>query len=257
MRIDAAAYACSSGVLLLMKTIDADERLRVLLADSKRFQPLTEEDLKLYGAPKLLLLEPPSTEDRLAQEKRRKWIDWRAAPYPAQRHAEYLFKINEDVAGGAPRILISAVLDISGGIEAYMAQFDKKKRYQVTGRKAENLGYTATKITPREQARNIHTIIASTASRQGRPVAEPYASRPVDYDFPDYLDFQDPHYKDICVGVFHPDGDLAAYLLGKRVGDHVQYDEIMGHDEHLHNDVMFLLHTFFLYQCAAQEIIPR
>jgi hypothetical protein len=229
-----------------------------LLGDAKRFQQLTEEDRAIFRAPELISLDPPETNDPLAQEKRRKWLEWRAAPYPASRHSEYLLRLPGDLDGPAPRILISAVLDPAAGIDAYMDGLDKKRRYQVEGRKARNMGYTTTPIAhPRDQAEAIHAIIHSSTERQGRAIAPMFDQRPADHAFPDYDLCDDPNYRDICTGVFAPNGSLAAYLLGKRVGDHVQYDEIMGHADHLAHDVMYLLHFAFLRQCLEQEIVPR
>ena len=42
-----------------------------------------------------------------------------------------------------------------------------------------------------------------------------------------------------------------------RVGDHVQYDEIMGHADHLGNDVMYLLHYAFVQLCVENAAPPR
>lgn len=229
-----------------------------LLRDTKRFQQLTGEDRAEYGAPELCRLDPPETDDPVAQEKRRRWLEWRAAPYPAERHSEYLFRVPGDLKEEAPRILISAVLDPGLGIDAYMEGLDKKRRYQIEGRKPRNLGYSTAPINhPREHAGAIYAIIHSSTQRQGRAIAPMFDQRAVDHDFADYDLCSDANYRDICTGVFAPDGTLAAYLLGKRVGDHVQYDEIMGHADHLPNDVMYLLHFSFLRQCLEQESVPR
>ena len=62
--------------------------LQSLLSQPKRFQPLTEDGGRLYGAADLIMLDPPRTGDALCDEKRRNWIDWRAAPYQVKRHSE-------------------------------------------------------------------------------------------------------------------------------------------------------------------------
>ena len=41
-----------------------------------------------YGFSDLIMLDPPRTGDALCDEKRRNWIDWRAAPYQVKRHSE-------------------------------------------------------------------------------------------------------------------------------------------------------------------------
>lgn len=240
-----------------MKPRDLETKLAPLLADPERFQSLTQEDSEYYGNPDLVLLDPPKTTDPNAAKKRQNWLGWRAASYPAQRHSEYLFKLHRDCERGGPRILLSAVLDPTAGLEAYLALFNNKQRYHVTGRKATNLGYVAKPINPREHAAEIYNIVHSSETRQGRPIVQQFWDRPVNHNFPDYLEYQDFNYKDICVGVFDPDGVMVAYLLGKRVGDHVQYDEIMGHYDHVGNRIVFLLNFFFIQECLKQEKVPR
>ena len=239
-------------------TADLHAALDRVLGEEERFQQLTDDDRSSFGAPELIRLDPPATTDPVAAEKRRKWFEWRAAPYPASRHSEYLLVLPRDLEGEAPRILISAVLNPEAGIDAYLERLDKKRRYQIEGRKPINVGYSTAQIGhPSEHARDIHAIIHSSSQRQGRAISPMFEQRAEDYDFPAYDLCDDPNYKDICTGVFAPDGTLVAYLLGKRVGDHVQYDEIMGHADHLSKDVMYLLHFAFLSQCLEQEIVPR
>lgn len=222
----------------------------------ERFQQLTDEDRKIFGEPGLVFLNPPISGDSSCAIKRQNWLAWRAAPYPAERHSEYLFRV-DDLNTGHPRILVSAVLDVATGVDQYLAQFNKKQRYQVTGRKAANAGFTTRIINPAEHAGEIWDIIHSSYERQGRGIAKIYDTRPRDHDFPEYLDFVDPNYKDICIGGFSPDGRMVAYILGKRVGDHVQYDEIMGHAEFVATQVMFLVHFAFIEEVLQQETIPK
>jgi len=230
--------------------------VREAWTDATRFQPLTPEDRELYLRPGLVVLDPPLTHCARADEKRQNWLNWRAASYPANRHAEYLFR-RSDIGTDHPRILLSAVLDISAGLDCYLAQFNKKQRYGVTGKKAVNAGYTTRDIYPPEHAADIWDIIHSSDQRQGRQIATTFHSRAKDYAFAEYQPFTDPNYKDICVGGFSPEGKMVAFILGKRVGDHVQYDEIMGHNDHLKLNVMFLTHYFFLQRVLEQEVVPR
>lgn len=235
---------------------DITGSVQPLLSDPKRFQQLTESDLEIYRHPRCCQLQLPRPTTDAAQEKLDAWIQWRAAPYQADRHSEYLFVCDQDIPEG-PRILVSAVLDISGGLAAYCDQFNKKQRRKITGRKAELLGYKVRPISPAEHAGEIAGIIGSAVTRQGRQIAERYAGRSDQYSFPDYIDYGDPQFNDICVGVFSANSVMVAYLLGKRVGDHIQYDEIMGHKEHLKNDIMELLHYEFLRICSEQEVVPK
>ena len=220
------------------------------------FQRLIPEDIAEYCQPKLIHLYPPETNDPAAENKREKWLTLRAAPTPAQRHSEYLHRPDRDGNTG-PKILISAVMATLPSMEVYLKQFKSKRRYKIQGRKALNAGYTAGPVQPSNYSREIYAIIHSSTNRQGRSIADAYVERSPDYNFPYYQGFVDPNYKDICCGVFSPINELVAYLLGKRVGHHVQYDEIMGHMEHIKNDVMYLLHYQFLLQCMDTPTPPQ
>lgn len=222
----------------------------------ERFQQLTVEDRNQFGEPELVFLDPPASEDLASERKRRNWLDWRAAPYPADRHSEYLFR-PDDLTGDHPRFLLSAVLDVSNGLDSYLGQFNKKQRYQITGRKAANTGFSTQTISPAEHTGEIWDIIHSSEERQGRTIAASYDNRPRNFHFPDYSGFVDPNYQDVCVGGFSPDGKMVAYILGKRVGDHVQYDEIMGHDDYVATHVMFLVHNAFLKEVVESEKVPK
>lgn len=220
------------------------------------FQRLTTEDYEEYGQPQMIYLNPPKGKDPEAEKKRTNWIRLRAAPTPAKRHSEYLHIPELDGSGG-PKILISAVMATPSSTEVYLEKFKAKRRYKIAGRKASKEGYSARPIKPAEHNHEIYEIIHSSTERQGRAIADAYDQRPSNYKFPDYLDFDDPDYQDICSGVFSPEGELVAYLLGKRVGHHVQYDEIMGHMDHVKNDVMYLLHYQFLLQCMETSTPPQ
>ena len=222
----------------------------------ENFQKLTAEDKALYGSPELIYLNPPIVNAPLCIEKRENWIKWRAAPYPAQRHSEYLYIPNEDKRKNI-RILISAVMQTPESIDSYISTIQRKRRYDILGKKALSKGYTARSIRPADFNKDIWEIIHSSNLRQGRPIAPLYLNRPPDYGFPSYKTYANPNYDDICCGVFSPDEKLAAYLLGKRVGHHVQYDEIMGHSEHVQNDIMYLLHITFLKLCIQCDIPPQ
>lgn len=221
------------------------------------FQRLTDEDESLYGTPEFLCLNPPVVADSLCMLKRQNWIDWRAAPYPAKRHSEYLYIPALGKSSNAPKILLSAVLETPNSIEEYVAISNRKRRYDILGRKAISRGYYAKPIVPAEQSGPIWEVIHSSDTRQGRGIASMFADRPKDFSFPDYIEYAEEDYRDICCGVFSESGDLAAYLLGKRVGDHVQYHEIMGHKDHVGNDVMYLLHIKFLELCTQLPNRPK
>lgn len=236
-----------------MNTHQISESLKSLLNEENRFQQLTQEDIKEFGTPKLIFLEPPITDDPICNIKRQNWIDWRAASYPAKRHSEYLFNSTRDIEEPSPKVLISAVLPPKRDVEAYFVNEFKDRRKI---RKAQSLGYYAQPIAPKDFSQDIWEIIHSSEERQGRKIANLYANRPKEWSFPEYISYQHPAYQDICVGVFDKNDKLVAYLLGKRAGDHVQYDEIMGHYDHIANNVVHLLHLYFLEECSKQEVFP-
>jgi len=219
------------------------------------FQSLTDEDQVTYGVPPSFALMPPVPRDERGRTKLDEWLAWRAAPYPADRHSEYLSKPEED-AGAGPRILVSAVLCPPPDMDTYIASIARNRRYDVRGRKAIKHGYTARGILPSEHAPQIRAVIHSTDARQGRPIAAMFLERPADHSFDAFAPTGDSSFDDVCTGVFAPDGALAAYLLGRRVGDHVQYEEIMGHADHIRHDVMYLLHFAFLEQVIALDHPP-
>ncbi|NDV27498.1 hypothetical protein [Desulfovibrio sp. JC010] len=217
----------------------------------QRFQKLTEDDLALYGKPEVIALSPPETDDPRCREKADNWIAWKGAPYPAQRHSEYL-----DVPGASDRILLSAILRPPVDVQTYLAGVDRKTRYRLRGVKAEKEGYICRRINPAEHAEGIWEVVQSASVRQGRPIESGILARGPEHDFPEYVPYSQPMYQDICIGAFSPDGVLAAYILGKRVGQHVQYDEIMAHAAHRKYDVMHLLHLCFLDACMTLSLPP-
>lgn len=220
------------------------------------FQQLTPEDAEVYGSPELIYLSLPQLDDPKCMKKREDWINWRAAPYPAERHSEYLY-IPETDKSGETRILLSAVMPVFNRLDDYLKVISGKRRYDILGKKAIRKGYESRPIKPAEHSKEIWEIIHSSNSRQGRAIAPIFLKRSPDYDFPSYRPYNNPYYDDICLGIFAPDEKLVAYLLGKRVGDHVQYDEIMGHKDHIHNDIMYLLHITFIDYCMKCEIPPK
>lgn len=226
------------------------------LTDAARFQQLTEHDLETNGAADQISLDPPATICAVGEERCKNWLEWRAAPYPADRHSEYLFRSDLDQVTG-PRILLSAVMNPPKSIEEYLAGYSKKRRIVVSGRRAHNNGYISRPIDPIIEAGGIWEIIHSSESRQGRKIASMYDERPKNYGFPNHTFCEDPNYNSVCSGVFSKSGELVAYLLGSRVGNHVQYDEIMGHHDHFRFDVMYFLHIQFLRQCLEQEVVPQ
>ena len=228
----------------------------MLTRNQPTFQRLIEDDERKYGSPEPLIVRPPEPRNEACRRKLDNWLAWRGASYPAQRHSEYLHFESDDPDDG-PKILISAVMKTPADMEEYLGSIAQNRRYDVRGSKALKHGYTARPINPAEEAENIWRVIHSSDQRQGRAISPMFGDRAPDHDFPGYAPAGDPWFEDICCGVFAPDGALAAYLLGKRVGEHVQYDEFMGHADHLQYHVMYHLHFAFLKMCALCEHPPQ
>jgi hypothetical protein len=100
------------------------------------------------------------------------------------------------------------------------------------------LGYRFVEILRHEHADDLHAINTSTSHRQGRPMSDGYWQRP--------SITPDPIWGCARHGV-HPYGVLSAgsalvaYLWLYRAGDLALVSQILGHADHLRNDVMYLL----------------
>lgn len=103
--------------------------------------------------------------------------------------------------------------------------------------RAERLGYTFAPIKRNEHEDEVYEINTSLTRRQGRPMAAGYLKRPTfpDDEYP--CEVHGVH----ANGVFDADGRLRAYLWMYRAGDLALVSQILGHGDHLENDVMFLL----------------
>ena len=137
-------------------------------------------------------------------------------------------------------------------IDAYLAEHrTARKRAQ----HARILGYTFRSINREEHVDEIHAINTSMPVRQGRPMSAGYLERP---NFSPL-----PHYQ--CVrhyirpyGVFSPTGELVAYLVLYVCGDVAMVSQILGHSDHLADDVMYLLavETFReTLSCSGQVVV--
>jgi hypothetical protein len=104
--------------------------------------------------------------------------------------------------------------------------------------RAERRGYTFSSIRRHERVDEIHAINTSAPERQGRPMTASYLERPSDSPLPDY---PCPRHRITTYGVKAADGTLVAYLSLYRVGQLALVSQILGHADHLENEVMYLL----------------
>jgi hypothetical protein len=103
---------------------------------------------------------------------------------------------------------------------------------------AKNLGYEFREIQREEYNDDITAIDISKAERQGRPMSSAYRE-PKNY-LP-LLDYPCPRHAVRTYGVVSDRGTLVAYLWLYRAGELALVSSILGHGEHLSNDVMYLL----------------
>ena len=103
---------------------------------------------------------------------------------------------------------------------------------------AKNLGYEFREIRREEYGHDIHLVNTSLDQRQGRPMTAGYREEQT------YLPLQQfpcPRHAIRTYGVVDTRGTLVAYLWLYRAGELALVSSILGHGEHLSNDVMYLL----------------
>lgn len=105
-------------------------------------------------------------------------------------------------------------------------------------RRALKRGYYATRYRREQWTDHIHAINTSMDERQGRPMTSGYSVRQQVGPLPEYR----CHRHAIRTwGVFAPSRDLVGYMTLYRVGELVLVSQILGHGDHLRNEIMWLL----------------
>ncbi len=103
--------------------------------------------------------------------------------------------------------------------------------------RAKRLGYEFSEIDRSLHNDEIHEINTSKQERQGRPMSDGYLKRHNHGRLPDYP--CDRHRVE-TYGILEADV-LRAYLTLYRLGDLALISMILGHGDHLRNDIMYLL----------------
>lgn len=152
----------------------------------------------------------------------------------------------DDCWGEACRAIASPLLDqLRAGrydecsvipLAAYVLDDHRTARRRAA--RARRLGYSARLYRPERHVDDVFAINTSLAVRQGRPMSAGYRQRPSSTPDPTY---DCPRHRVTRYGVFDPAGVLVAYCHAVRAGDLALVSQILGHGEHLRNDVMFLL----------------
>lgn len=128
-----------------------------------------------------------------------------------------------------------SVLPMPDSVEQWRSEHrTARKRADRAGR----LGYRFDTIRRHERNEDIYAINTSLESRQGRRMSLAYQRHPLYAPLPDYP--CDRH-RVSTYGVINARGTLVAYLWLYRVGSLALVSSILGHGDHLANDIMYLL----------------
>lgn len=115
---------------------------------------------------------------------------------------------------------------------------DEHRTARKRASRAERLGYHFNEIQRELYIEDIFEINTSLAERQGRRMTPAYRERQNFVALPDY---PCPRHAIRTYGVASARGRLVAYLWLYRAGDLALVSSILGHGEHLQDDIMYLL----------------
>jgi len=110
--------------------------------------------------------------------------------------------------------------------------------------KALRAGYRYAPIDRPKHADDVYDINTSTPKRQGRPMSKGYQEQPVFSPNPMLC----PLHHVYTYGVLDSDDRLRAYLWLYRSGDLAMVSSILGHADHLHQGIMYLLYAGMVEQ---------
>lgn len=113
--------------------------------------------------------------------------------------------------------------------------------------RSERLGYHFTEIDRALYSDDIYEINTSLATRQGRPMSDGYLEHRQQGSLPDYP--CDKH-AIRAYGVIGPHANLVAYMTLYRIEELALISMILGHGDHLRNDIMYLLFAGMVEQQA-------
>lgn len=120
------------------------------------------------------------------------------------------------------------------------------RTFRKRANRCEDLGYTYGQLSRHLYHDDIHAINISLPERQGRPMSAGYLVPP---SFGELPFFPCPRHRIDYYGVFL-DGRLVAYTVIYVSGRLAMISQILGHGEHLKQDVMYLL-----MRCAFEETL--
>lgn len=145
--------------------------------------------------------------------------------------AEFAYPLYKQLSEGGYDVMAAAPIQ---PIDEWTAEHRTARKRAA---RASARGYTFVKVQPDDRVDEIHAINTSMPERQGRPMSAGYQQRP---SFNDPV-FPCPRHGVRRYGVEHQDGTLVAYLWLYRAGELALVSQILGHQQHLENEVMYLL----------------
>ncbi len=128
-----------------------------------------------------------------------------------------------------------SVLPIPASLEAWRSGHKTARK---RADRAYARGYIADVLPQERYADDIHAINTSASHRQGRPMSDGYRHR---QEFSPLPDYPCSRHAVRVTGVWAPDGHVVAYLVVLRQGKLALVSQILGHADHLENEVMWLL----------------
>jgi hypothetical protein len=128
-----------------------------------------------------------------------------------------------------------SVLEVPGSLEEWR---EGHRTARKRADRAVRLGYQFREIAREQYDEDIFAINTSKDERQGRPMTQGYRERQNYLPLPTYYCGR---HAIRTYGVVDDRGTLVAYLWLYRSGDLALVSSILGHGEHLANDVMYLL----------------
>jgi hypothetical protein len=139
-----------------------------------------------------------------------------------------------------------AVIDIGAFSTAddYRATIKGKNSADYFARRCEKLGYTFRAISPNDYWQSIYAINHSAQKRQGKAMGDTYL-KPLERWPEDALNQ--------WYGVFDSSHNLVAYLWSVHMNDLLLMNRILGHDDHLKNNIMYLLSVQFVSVAIEQR----
>lgn len=133
----------------------------------------------------------------------------------------------------------ASLMPLDGTVEEWRAEHRTARKR--AGRSLSR-GYWACIIDRTLAVSDIHAINTSMPERQGRPMSAGYQEMPSYSSNPMVC----PYHHVYTYGVFAEDGPLVAYLWLYRCGELALVSSILGHADHLENEVMYLLFASML-----------